>query len=66
MPPRVRELVARLNADGFVLKRRGRGDHSVYQNPKTGAQVTIDGAPSHEVPKAVWEKLKKRFGWRDE
>ena len=66
MPPRVREIVARLRLKGFILKRRGKGDHSVYYNPLTGEKITIDGSLSHEIPKPVWEKLKKRFGWRDE
>ena len=66
MPPRVREVVARLLGSGYVLKRRGEGDHSVYYNPETGDQITIDGGPNHEMPKAVWRKLQKQLGWRDE
>lgn len=39
---------------------------TVYYNPETGDQITIDGGPNHEMPKAVWRKLQKRLGWRDE
>ncbi len=63
MPPRVREIVARLMRLGYIRKRHGKGDHTVYYNPRTGDQITLDGSPNHELPKAVWEKLKKRLGW---
>ncbi|MBC5811189.1 MAG: hypothetical protein GIW95_10135 [Candidatus Eremiobacteraeota bacterium] len=48
---------------GYIRKRHGKGDHTVYYNPRTGDQITLDGSPNHELPKAVWEKLKKRLGW---
>jgi predicted RNA binding protein YcfA (HicA-like mRNA interferase family) len=66
MPPRVREVAARLIGMGFVLERRGKGDHSIYRHPVTGDVVVLDGGPNHELPKPVWHKLQKRFGWRDE
>jgi predicted RNA binding protein YcfA (HicA-like mRNA interferase family) len=62
---RSRSVVARLIAVGYVLKRRGKGDHSVYFNPETNHQITIDGGPNHELPKPVWQKIKKRLGWSD-
>jgi predicted RNA binding protein YcfA (HicA-like mRNA interferase family) len=65
MPPRVREVVARLRAAGYEVARRGRGDHTIYRHPETNDMVVIDGSPDHEVPKAVWQKLKKRFGWKE-
>ncbi|MHB8177808.1 MAG: type II toxin-antitoxin system HicA family toxin [Vulcanimicrobiaceae bacterium] len=51
MPPRVREVVTRLSALGFVLVRHGKGDHSIYLNPQTGEKVVIDGGPNHELPR---------------
>jgi len=65
MPPRVREVLARLSKSGYLLKRRGKGDHSVYYNPRTNHQITIDGSPNHELPDPVWKNLKKRLGWSD-
>jgi len=64
MPPRVREIVARLKAMGFVIVRRGKGDHTIYEHPETGQKIVIDGSPDHEVPMPVWVKLKKRFKWK--
>ena len=65
MPPRVREIVARLRAAGYEMVRRGKGDHTIYVHPVTGDKIVIDGSPDHELPRPVWQKLKKRFGWGD-
>jgi predicted RNA binding protein YcfA (HicA-like mRNA interferase family) len=65
VPPRVREVVARLKAAGYVLERQGKSDHTIYRNPATGDSISIDGAPNHEMPFPVWRKMKKRLGWSD-
>lgn len=37
------KLYAKLLADhGWELKRRGRGDHEIWWNPRTGAQTVVD------------------------
>jgi predicted RNA binding protein YcfA (HicA-like mRNA interferase family) len=46
MPPRVREVAARLMDMGFVLEQRGKGDHSIYRHPETSDVVVFDGGPS--------------------
>jgi predicted RNA binding protein YcfA (HicA-like mRNA interferase family) len=65
MPPRVREIVARLKAAGYIVDRRGKGDHTIYRNPVTGDSISLDGGPNHEIPYPVWQKLKKRLGWSE-
>jgi hypothetical protein len=51
-----------LEAIGFRLRRRGRGDHSVYAR---GNDVeVIDGGPNHEMSKGLWEKLRKKYRLR--
>lgn len=42
MPPRVREVAARLNAMGFLLERRGKGDHSIYRHPVTHEIIVLE------------------------
>jgi len=49
---------------GFVIVRRGKGDHTIYEHPETGQRIVIDGSLDHEVPMPVWLKLKKRFKWK--
>jgi predicted RNA binding protein YcfA (HicA-like mRNA interferase family) len=62
MPPRVREAKKLLRQYGFTVERPGKGDHTVFSNPITGEGYALDGADSHELPRPVWQKLKKRFG----
>ena len=62
MPPRVREVKRILREHGYSVERPGKGDHTVFYNPKTGERYALDGADSHELPRGTWEKLKKRLG----
>jgi predicted RNA binding protein YcfA (HicA-like mRNA interferase family) len=59
MPPRVREAARLLCKHGFTVDRPGKGDHRVFYNPSAGEYYTLDGSPSHEMPKGAWEKLKR-------
>jgi predicted RNA binding protein YcfA (HicA-like mRNA interferase family) len=42
MPPKIRELIADLEAAGFT-NRGGKGSHRNYIHPKRIGQVTISG-----------------------
>jgi predicted RNA binding protein YcfA (HicA-like mRNA interferase family) len=42
VPPKVRELVAELEAAGFV-DRGGRGSHRNFVHPKVARPITISG-----------------------
>jgi len=44
-----RDVIALLRANGFELKRQGRGDHEIWWNPRTRVHVTVD------------RKLKSKF-----
>jgi predicted RNA binding protein YcfA (HicA-like mRNA interferase family) len=37
-----RDVVRLLRENGYDFKRRGRGDHEIWWNPRTGASVVID------------------------
>jgi len=47
MPPKVRELVNQLLAEGF-LDRGGKGSHRNFRHP-TGVNITISGKPGDDA-----------------
>ncbi|MGE0314036.1 MAG: type II toxin-antitoxin system HicA family toxin [Lautropia sp.] len=48
MPPKIRELVADLEAAGFA-NRGGKGSHRNYVHPKVARPVTISGSPGSDA-----------------
>ncbi|MEB2318172.1 MAG: type II toxin-antitoxin system HicA family toxin [Pseudomonadota bacterium] len=42
MPPKIRELIAELEAAGFV-DRGGKGSHRNYVHPKVDRPITVSG-----------------------
>ena len=38
-----REVKKVLSENGFVFKRRGKGDHDIWHNPITNKSVSVDG-----------------------
>ena len=62
MPPRVREVKRLLRELGYTVERTGKGDHTVFYNPTTKDKYALDGADSHEMPRAAWLKLRKHLG----
>ena len=57
MPPKIKELLGRLERAGFV-NRGGKGSHRNYEHPN-GARVTISGNLNDDA-KPYQEKLVKR------
>lgn len=49
MPVKVRDLIVRLEADGWFLVRT-KGSHRQYHHPTKPGTVTVSGKPSVEVP----------------
>ena len=56
MPPKVRELIAELERNGFI-NRGGKGSHRNFEHP-LGERVTISGKPGDDARK-YQEKLVK-------
>lgn len=56
MPPKIRELIAELERNGFI-NRGGSGSHRNYEHPK-GEKVTISGKLGSDAKK-YQEKLVK-------
>jgi predicted RNA binding protein YcfA (HicA-like mRNA interferase family) len=48
VPPKIRELIADLQAAGFV-DRGGKGSHRNFVHPKVARPVTISGAPGDDA-----------------
>jgi predicted RNA binding protein YcfA (HicA-like mRNA interferase family) len=62
VPPRVREVKKLLRDNGYTVERAGKGDHTIFYNPQSGDVYSLDGSEGHELPRGVWEKLRKRLG----
>jgi len=54
MPVKVQELLARLQADGW-LQMRQKGSHRQFRHPSKSGTVTVAGKPSVEVPPGTWQ-----------
>ena len=48
MPPKVRDLVRRLEAAGFV-DRGGKGSHRNFTHPKAARPITLSGQPGDDA-----------------
>lgn len=59
-PPTTREVIARLERDGF--ERVGcTGDHRKYR--KGNRTVTVSGNLGEHLPKGTWARVKQQAGW---
>jgi predicted RNA binding protein YcfA (HicA-like mRNA interferase family) len=63
MAPKVREVLRRLQSDGWVLART-RGSHRQFTHPTKPGTVTVAGKPSEELKEATWSAIQKQAGWR--
>jgi len=61
MPVKVQELVARLNADGWIQVRQ-KGSHRQFRHPAKLGTVTVAGKPSVEVPPGTLASILKQAG----
>jgi hypothetical protein len=52
-----------LEAIGFRFLRRGKGDHTIYV--RGDDLEALDGGPNHEVPKGRWERLRKKYRFKE-
>ncbi len=61
MPMKVKELIAALEADGWILVRT-RGSHRQFRHPKKAGTVTVSGKPSVEVPPGTLNSALRQAG----
>lgn len=58
MPPKVRELIARLEAAGFV-DRGGKGSHRNYVHAKVARPITVSGNPGDDAQQYLVKAVKR-------
>ena len=63
MAPKVREVMRRLERDGWRLDRT-RGSHRQYRHPEKPNTVTVPGKPSDTLSETTWNSIQKQAGWR--
>jgi predicted RNA binding protein YcfA (HicA-like mRNA interferase family) len=57
-----REVAARLAADGWVVKRKGPGDHVQYGHPARPGKVTLDMG-ARDIPTGTLRSIFRQAGW---
>lgn len=58
MPPKIRELIARLEGAGFV-DRGGKGSHRNYVHPKVMKPITLSGSPGDDARRYLVKAVEK-------
>jgi predicted RNA binding protein YcfA (HicA-like mRNA interferase family) len=58
--PTVREVIARLEREGFV-KVRQKGSHQRYV--KGTRKVTVAGKPRETLDPKTWRRIREQAGW---
>lgn len=61
-PMTPREVVSRLKADGWRIKRKGPGDHVQWDHPKKPGKVTVDMGV-REIPTKTLQSVFEQAGW---
>ncbi len=61
MPVKVRDLIVRLEADGWFLVRT-KGSHRQYHHPTKPGTVTVSGKPSVELPIGTLNSALRQAG----
>lgn len=58
MPPKIRELIAQLERNGFS-NRGGKGSHRVYYNSRYTKSVTISGKEGNDARQYQIKQVKE-------
>ena len=61
-PMKPREIGGLLRDDGWVIKRKGPGDHVQWAHPEKPGKVTLDMG-SAEIPTGTLRSIFKQAGW---
>ena len=61
MPPRVRDLIKQVEADGWYFVGQ-RGSHRQYKHPTKRGKVTIPGKPSRELYPELERSILRQAG----
>jgi predicted RNA binding protein YcfA (HicA-like mRNA interferase family) len=58
---KVRDLLKKIDADGWILKNQ-RGSHRHFVHPVKPGKVTVSGHPSEEVAPGTEKSIMKQAG----
>ena len=58
---KVKDLIKRIEADGWVQARR-RGSHRQFKHPTKPGTVTVSGKPNIDVPPGTLNNVLKQAG----
>lgn len=61
MPPKVREVLAMLNADGWQLVSQ-RGSHRQLKHRTKSGRVTVSGKSGDDVPTGLLKSILRQAG----
>ncbi|HEY3412686.1 MAG TPA: type II toxin-antitoxin system HicA family toxin [Armatimonadota bacterium] len=59
---KVRDVLRRLNEDGWVLVRT-TGSHRHFRRPNRSGIVTVSGHPSDELAPGTLRSIYRQAGW---
>jgi predicted RNA binding protein YcfA (HicA-like mRNA interferase family) len=63
VPPKVREVIRRLERDGW--RRVGTaGSHRHYEHPTRPGKVTVAGHENEDMHPKTWASIQRQAGWR--
>ena len=62
---KVREVLRRLRADGWV-RVKARGGQRQFKHPTKPGRVTVSGKPSDTLPPGTLASIFRQAGWEDE
>lgn len=57
-----RELVRRLRAEGWTIRRKGPGDHVQFVHASRAGKVTVDMG-AREIPIGTLRSIYRQAGW---
>ncbi len=64
MPVKVREIIKRLEEDGWYLVKM-KGSHRQYKHPTKKGRVTIAGKPSMDLHPKTLDSILKQAGLKE-
>lgn len=57
-----RDVVSRLQAEGWIVARKGPGDHMQYRHPTRPGRVTIDMGKREQTANTL-RSIYRQAGW---
>ena len=59
---KTRDVAARLTREGWLVERKGPGDHVQYRHPTKPGRVNVD-AGAREMPTTTLRSIYRQAGW---